>query len=733
MNRYWAHSEREGTSEKQELGEHLENTARIAESFAKSFDPERLSFYAGLWHDLGKYYHEFQDYLDNPTLKRDHRDHSTAGGIYAYESLDWSQAFIVMNLIFGHHSGLVPAGDLMNRLDKNKNEHFIRESIEKGASFLKNYTSLISNSKSAYWNFESGMPDMVSLEMRIRMLFSALVDADFLDTEHHFYPKKTHLRTTSDTPAELYQLLTTHYQTLEQSEKAKESINRARSAIYHQCIDKADNHSIFYLLSVPTGLGKTLSSMGFALRHAMETGKKRVIVALPFTSIIDQNAAEYKKIFGDEFVLEHHSRAAWGEGKLKDDEKMKLAAENWDIPIIITSTVQLFESLFANKTSATRKLHNIADSVIILDEFQMLPINLLEPIFATMEELMRTYNVTIVASSATPLSFEWKDFFQRVGQPVPLIDNSESLFEKHLRVEFHYNPEPITWDDLSQQILEHKQALAIVNTKKDALELYNKIKQQVDHEDVFHLSTLMCSRHRQDILDQVKEKLENNKPVYLISTQLIEAGVDIDFPAVFRAIASLDRIIQAAGRCNREGELSEKGQVVIFDPIEGGMPPGMYKTAAEQTKITLKDQWQELHLPDTYVNFFKKLYSLNNKMLDKTGVQRKRTDPNKGLDFPQIAKDFKMIDEDTVSVMCPYDEEGEMLKQELKHRIPDRLWYRRAQPYVVNLQRNDPVFKEQPQSFREITDDWFVLETHIYDSSIGLNRSMEYSSDQLNF
>jgi len=737
MKKYWAHSERKGTDEKQELEEHLLNTAELAASFTASFDPERLTFYAGLWHDLGKYYHEFQDYLDDPTLQRKHRDHSTAGGVYACQSLDWSQAFIVMILIFSHHGGLICAKDLMKRFEDNKDESFIQKSLQKGSLFLEHYPLPISRVKSDYWNYES--PDMVSLEIRIRMFFSALVDADFLDTEHHFYPDKTHLRTIQKEPSELYQLLSSHYQSLERAENANEAINRTRSFIFHQCVEKAVDHHSFFLLSVPTGLGKTLSSMGFALKHAMETEKKRVIVALPFTSIIDQNAKEYKEIFGDEHVLEHHSQASWGKEQSVEDEsvddeneKMKLASENWDMPIVVSSTVQLFESLFANKTSATRKLHNIANSVIILDEFQMLPIDLLEPIFATMEELMITYNVTIVASSATPLSFEWKNYFQKVGQPVSLIDNSERLFEEYLRVDFQYNAEPITWDELSEQILKFKQALIIVNSKKDALTLYNKLKYQVDPNDVYHLSTSMCSKHRQDILSKVKEKLQGNKPVFLISTQLIEAGVDIDFPAVFRAMASLDRIIQAAGRCNREGKLEKKGSVVIFNPSEGIMPQGMYTTAAEQTKITLGDKWKELHLPNTYVEFFRKLYNLKKGILDNKGIQKERSDPCRGLNFPKISKDFQMIDEDTVSVICPYDEIGEELIEELikesDSKIPNRLWFRRVQPYVVNVQRKD--FKKSSQYFREISDDWpndwFVLKTGIYDSKIGFQCSIHH-------
>lgn len=729
MEKYWAHSARNGTSMKHGLEEHLESTAKLAEAFAAPYDPEGLAKIAALYHDLGKYYHEFQAYLDQPELKRRYRDHSSAGAVYVSEKLDDISALIVCMMILSHHSGLISAREWYKRVRKNQNQPFVQEALERGRSFLQHYQHAFPSMPTSY--FDPEHPDMVSLEMRIRMLFSALVDADFLDTEHHFEPEKKALRRSLMTPEALFDLLLRFYRKLEESDQAKLPINVARSAIFYQCVGQGDQDQSFYLLEVPTGLGKTLSSMGFALKHAICTHKKRVIVALPFLSIMDQNASVYKKVFGAENVLEHHSQADWAVHETLANEKKKLAAENWDLPIIVTSTIQLFESLFSNKTSAVRKLHNIADSVIILDEFQMLPLELLEPIFATMEELMLTYNVTFVVSSATPLSFKWKEYFANVGQPIPLMKQSEELFTKHLRVHFNYHEEPLSWSDLVDEVLQHEQALVIVNTKEDALRLYQLLKGRAEETPVYHLSTLMCSKHRQDVLEQIKLKLQNQEGVYLVSTQLIEAGVDIDFPTVFRALAPLDSIIQAAGRCNREGKM-HRGNVVIFNPSEGGLPRGTYQMATAQTEIILTDYWDQLHLPQTYLDYFQKLYSLDPSRLDQKGIQKMRISPQKGLDFPQIAHDFRMIDQETVSVVCGYDDLARSLIEEAKQNPSlGRTWFRKIQPYVVNLYENDPVFKDQPQSFWEIADHWFVLEADIYDPHVGLNRTMDYSADQL--
>lgn len=726
MKKYYAHSAREGTSIKHDLEGHLKSTAQLAQQFASSYDPEGLAYLAGLLHDIGKYYHEFQCYLDDPSYKRKHRDHSSAGAVYAQQHLSSETAFFLAILILSHHRGLISGLEWAKKVEEKKKERFVQEAIERAEDFLLKHQEKLKENRSPY--FDPRSIDPVHVEMRIRMLFSALVDADFQDTEQHFLPEQTAMRGRHADLSELLQRLITYYERFKQIQNAQTSINRTRSHIFQTCLEKAEQEHPFYLLNVPTGLGKTLSSMAFALKHGVSTNKKRVIVALPFTSIIDQNAAVYQEVFGVDQVLEHHSQVDW---KIKQEsplaERSKLAAENWDIPIVVTSTVQFFESLFAVRTSSVRKLHNIANSVVILDEFQMLPLELLEPIFATMEELMLTYNVTFVASSATPLSFKWKEYFHRVGQPRFLIEESESLFQQYQRVNFSWLKEAISWDELSDRGVGHRQALFIVNTRQDARMLFQALQQKAK-ADVYHLSTLMCSKHRQKVLEEVKRKLQQNQPVYLVSTQLIEAGVDIDFPVVYRALAPLDSIIQAAGRCNREGKQA-KGKVIIFEPVEGGLPSTFYRTATAKTKILLQKKWDSLHIPQTYFDYFQDLYHLHPQQLDGKGIQRRRRKAQ--WDFPQMAKDFRMIAEDTVSVVCPYDQNGKTLIDFVCHAPPNRKWFRQVQPYVVELRRNDPVFREQAESFVAIAENWWVLKTNIYDSDFGLNTTQIYRANDL--
>lgn len=726
MKEFFAHSARDGTTLKHGLKDHLESTAKLAQFFAQSYDPEQLVTIAGLLHDLGKYYHEFQKYLDDPAYKRKYRDHSSAGAVYTANHFNYTESFILAMLIFSHHTGLIAANTWMNRVEDKKDQPFVQESLKKAETLIKDHTPQLQKTRKPYFEVEN--TNCVQLEMRIRMLFSALVDADFLDTEQHFSPEKGALRAKIKSPKNLFHLLESHY-TAFTSNLVIKPINRTRSAIFQECLSKAHQKKPFYLLNVPTGLGKTLSSMGFALKHATYTHKKRVIVALPFMSVIDQNTKVFKEIFGEEQVLEHHSQVDWKVEQRENNERWKLAAENWDAPIIITSTVQLFESLFANKTSSVRKLHNIVNSVVILDEFQMLPIELLEPIFSTMEELMNTYNVTFVVSSATPLSFKWKDHFRKVGQPISLIEKRDELFEQYHRIDFQWWKEQTTWHELSNEIKRQKQSLTIVNTKENARNLYQSLNKSAD--SVYHLSTMMCSKHRRSVLDQVKLKIEKGLSVHLVSTQLIEAGVDIDFPIVYRALAPLDSIIQAAGRCNREGNMLDKGQVVIFEPKEGGMPSKTYRMATDLSRIILRKSWDALHLPQTYTDYFQELFYLDPKKLDKKGIQARRIDPVKGLDFPEMARDFQMIEKDTVSIVCPYDDIAKELIEKIQNMPPNRNWFRQIQPYVVNITRTDTILKEQPNSFKPIADDWYVLRADIYDQSFGLNRTTIYPSSDL--
>lgn len=321
----------------------------------------------------------------------------------------------------------------------------------------------------------------------------------------------------------------------------------------------------FRSLIVPTGLGKTLASIAYGLEHIKHFNKKRIIVALPLVNIIDQTAKVYKEVFGAEAVLEQHSQMSYVDDTGEAMERAKLAAENWDsYPIIVTTTVELFESLFSNRTSKTRKLHRLADSVIILDEFQKLPIHVLAPIFESLHTLMTYFNVTVVLCSATPLSFDNAQLVGNMGKPVGIWEQNDCLFkEMRRRVEYVRLPEPVTALQLSEMILEQRQALCILNTRKDAYRVYRQVKlHKAGDEKVYHLSNRMCPDHRLKVITQIKKDLQNKLPVLVIATSLVEAGVDLDFPVVYRAISPLDSIIQAAGRANREG--GESGEGLYF-------------------------------------------------------------------------------------------------------------------------------------------------------------------------
>jgi CRISPR-associated endonuclease/helicase Cas3 len=384
--------------------------------------------------------------------------------------------------------------------------------------------------------------------------------------------------------------------------KADKPVNRIRKEIYDHCLDAAEQPTGLFRLTVPTGGGKTRSGMAFALRHALHHKMQRVIVAVPFLTITDQTAKTYHEIFEDAddehpVVLEHHSMA---DRNIGDDEEedfrpeevwCRLAAENWDAPIIVTTTVQLFESLFAKNRTGTRKLHRLAGSVIIIDEAQTLPAHLLQPILDALKELCSHYGSTVVISTATQPAFEAIKAFKDV-QAVEIVPNPERYFEQLRRVDYEWRiDQPLAWNAVADFIRAEKQALAIVNTKKDSLALLDAL----DDPDAFHLSTLLCGAHRRLVVDEVKRRLSSGEPCRLVATQVVEAGVDIDFPLVLRAIGPLDSIIQAAGRCNREGRL-ERGRVIVFQPTDGGMPRGSYRIGASETQTLLGDsaEWRSI-------------------------------------------------------------------------------------------------------------------------------------------
>ena len=679
----WAHSAND-RGERHEWLAHADGTATRAQAFAGEFGMAEYGRLLGLWHDAGKLADDWQGYLVRSEAGKARRgsgpDHKAAGAVLAKRHL----GEIFRLVLHGHHGGMSTPQDVHGAVDDQIAERKgkLREAI--GAA-----RSLLGDRFEAAPDFApSGGIAGTKLEadLLLRMLFSCLVDADWLDTEEHFAPERKRAR--ANAAPELAEL----WRRLEDGQRriggAGGPVNEARDAIYRSCLEAAGEPPGFFRLTAPTGGGKTRSGMAFALRHAMRHGQRRVIVAVPFTSITTQTAKTLRDILeraGDAApaVLEHHSNA----GDLIDAAPgwAKLAAENWDAPVVVTTTVQLFESLFGRRPGRMRKLHRIANSVLILDEAQGLPRKFLAPILDALRGLAAHYRTTVVLSTATQPAFEAVPEFAGVDAR-DIVPQPERWFGALRRVEYERPVAPLAWDNAARLMLDgpQGQALAIVNTKRDALALLGALE-AAGEDGALHLSTLLCGAHRRAVLAEVERRLEAGEPCLLVSTQVVEAGVDIDFPLVLRAVAPLDSIVQAAGRCNRNGRMPEPGRVVVFEPAEGSaLPPG-YEQGKQQALIALAEAGAEMRLDDLGVQrrYFERL-------ICGTETDGERIQPlREQFDFPKVADRFRMIDP-TIPVVVRYGKEEELIGEllgELRGAAQRGRGgfsaLRRLQPYVV--------------------------------------------------
>jgi CRISPR-associated endonuclease/helicase Cas3 len=678
------------------LEEHLQKVARKASESAAYFQMETPAFWIGLWHDLGKANPAFQKYLKDADqgISSESVPHAFGGAALIYAML-WQQQQCdswkdLALAIAGHHVGLHDAGVLAQRLEGYVAEH--RTLLHELLSFAKQLPT------PGVWK----LPKLTARERElfIRFTFSALVDADYLDTESHFSPEISKARIVSLDACELWRRFEKNQRALLEQAETRPGTNAvlmaARKDIYEACLSAAQAAPGFFRLTVPTGGGKTRSSLAFALQHILVNDSKRkrprVIVAIPYTSIIDQTVREYRRILGHDAVLEHHSQVPIPEDESQSEETMRLrlASENWDASVIVTTNVQLFESLLSNRPGKVRKLHNIAGSVIILDEAQTLPVGVLAPALDVLKTLVEDYNVSVVLSSAT------QPAFHTISEMIPTDIVVKSQFEKHFvdlaRVSYERKGK-VSWAELAAELRkpERNQIMVVLNSRKDALRLIDELREA---NDVYHLSTLLCGWHRKAILRLIRRRIRHGKPVRLISTQVVEAGVDIDFPEVWRAIGPLDRIVQAAGRCNREGRMASKGRVVIFEPVDGRMPKGEYQAGFGLADFLLgQNDPETLHNPSLHEEYFRRLYAEQN--LDVHKVQPHR----ETLNYPETARLFRLISDDTVLVAVPYGQ-GSRRLTDWKNR-PSRATWRRLQPFVVNLQRRE--------AERLLADDWLEL------------------------
>jgi CRISPR-associated endonuclease/helicase Cas3 len=688
-----AHTPVKGEDRWHKLKEHLDDVAELTERFANKFEAGKLGYYAGLWHDLGKYNPNFQTYLDecdrgtNSYIKK--VPHAIHGAKLAWDLFKLTPLALI---IYGHHAGLQSKSRLTDKFADPKHEDDYRIACANAEQELgklqidEDFNSLV----------RSLLTDSYSYDLLTRLLFSCLVDADYLDTEEHFKPGQTIQRKQSIDLTYLWTTLKTDREKVIQAADVS-SVNQVRREVYEACTNAAKLPAGVFRLAVPTGGGKTLSGLSFALKHAVIHGLDRVIIAVPYTSIIEQTVNVYREIFlDDNAVLEHHSAANTEQFYSDDKEETnddarqqyaqaRLATQNWDAPLIVTTTVQLFESLFANRPSKCRKLHNIINSVIILDEVQTLPVGLLSPILSVLRELCDRYRVTVVLCTATQPAFTGDTGYLKGLKNVRDIiapDLAIQHFQNLQRVNYELHLQGWLWSELIDDLIthQHHQALIVLNTRKDTLavlDTLNSHSDRFDRSDIFHLSTLLCGKHRREVLVTVKARLKNNLPCILVSTQVVEAGVDLDFPAVYRAVGPLDRIVQAAGRCNREGKLG-LGRVVIFQPSEGKVPQGEYQTAVDETIRLLNRANLNLHDPSIFEEYFQCLYQSG---ADIHQIQ----DLRKRLDFPAVAKEFRLIRDDTTSVIIEYDDKVRKRLRELNYRDINAGDYRFLQPYLVSL------------------------------------------------
>jgi CRISPR-associated endonuclease/helicase Cas3 len=710
-DRYIAHVKQSASGEwlaPHELKHHLQKVADLSGKYARCLNSEAWATAAGQWHDLGKYRPPFQAYIrrasgferENAHIEQDKRParvtHSTAGAKHAIEQWPSVPGYILAYLISGHHAGLPDwsggPGALQFRLAEAEQEY--REALSAGPP-----ANLLSAKPPPAPKMAQNR-DSIALWMRV--LFSCLVDADFLDTERYMSPEKNGNREAYSTLDELYHPFFDKMARL-QSEAESTELNEIRKAIFQSCRKMADKPAGIFSLTVPTGGGKTLASLGFGLEHAKAHGKQRIIYAIPFTSIIEQNASVFRDFLGDGAVVEHHSSLDVNPNS--ENAASRLATENWDAPLIVTTNVQLFESLFASRTSRCRKLHNLVNSIVILDEAQQIPRDFHEPITRAMQQMSDYLGVTWVLCTATqPELGEQKDTFGRelhkgLRDVREIIEDPDELAQqlKRVTVEMPAIPDvPTPWEALADKVAAEECCLVIVNKRRDARTLY----EQLPHNGhAYHLSANMCAEHRSIILRKIRKQLEarllgDPTPLRVISTQLIEAGVDVDFPVVFRAMAGLDSIAQAAGRCNREGKMEQKGRVIVFQPEELP-PPGFLRQAAQTTLELLKSgQLDEPLSPRAIQAFFTKLNSRGDRDVHKIcDLLRAKSSPDAPLEiqFREAAGKFRLIDDRGIGVIVPFCPEG--MEESPVHTWLNALekdgsakWvYRKLQRYSVTL------------------------------------------------
>ena len=700
--------------------DHQQGVAELSGRFAAEFGMGDCGRLMGLLHDKGKEQAEWQKYIRGVTgydkeyaNVKSGPNHSYVGAIIAQKQYP-QIAPLIAQPIAGHHRGLY---DYCDYIEETKRDIPHDVTIDEAMSIqLPNLPKL----------------ERFDLHHLVRMLFSCLVDADSLDTEAFMKPEQAKARGCHTSMQELLRKLEEYLQGLRANAPDTE-VNGIRNYVQEQCIHESQGETGFYSLTVPTGGGKTLASVLWALHHAVSNNLSRIVIAIPYTSIIVQTASVLKGIFGEDNVLEHHSNV--NPEDIKDEvmrEQLQLATENWDYPIIVTTNVQLFESLFSNKRSDCRKLHNIVKSVIILDEVQTLPLGFYKPIVHTLSTLQRVFGVSVLFTTASQPILSGRieganpmASFNALQSVHEIIPKEAKLHQKLRRVELQFVEGARSYDEIAEELSKHQKVLCIVNTRRDAKELFSRLRRD---GICLHLSRMMCPAHVSATIRQVKEALKNqdDTPIRVIATQLIEAGVDIDFPVVFRQEAGLDSILQAAGRCNREGK-QELGTTYIFSLGKEHPLPTGYITQTNNARLNMEQQ-HDWFSPEAMTCYFRQLHSRID-IFDIRQMQQHLYKPE--CEFEKAAHLFRLIDDQTTSVIVNWKDSMDMVSQLREEGISYSLMKRLSQ-YSVKIRKHDFQLLQQAGAIEEILEGINVISNpSFYDKEVGLITTNQWLEETL--
>ena len=702
--------------------EHQRGVAELAAEFAGEFGYFSWGYALGILHDKGKERNAFQQYIRkvnglqvaDDRIYKDH-NHAFVGGLLARELMGLSVLNLLSNQIISHHSGLHDYVEVETILQEKQ----LPKEID-CKNVTLNKAQLIREFSEAPLTKQK--IDLKHFHHLSRMLFSCLVDADRLDTERFMDISSWQKRGCASSLSELLPKLEFYMRNL-QANALDTEVNRIRRQVMEQCVREAGGEKGFYTLTVPTGGGKTLSSLLWAIKHAVCHGMSRIIIAIPYTSIIVQTAALLKRIFGEENVLEHHSGFDPDDMKNAEvAEKAKLATENWDYPIIVTTNVQLFESMFSNKPSVCRKLHNLANSVILLDEAQTLPTDFLQPIVDGMKAYQEMFGVSVLFTTASQPVLSGliegsnpRVSFKGIDWITEIIPEGFVLHDKLRRVRLEIDDAGSTYDEIAGRLVQYEKVLCIVNTRKDAKELYDRLPEEGVK---LHLSRMMCPEHICETINRIKELLRSNDApvIRVIATQLVEAGVDMDFPVVFRQEAGLDSVLQAAGRCNREGKLAQ-GKTFVFSLSAENRKPYGSMAAANNARLNLPAT-SDWFAPSVMEAYFKQLYS-RTETFDRKTISHYLYKPDE-LCFEKASDAFKLIEDDGVNLIVNWGNSMDLVA-ELKTSGCTYSLMKQLAKYTVGIRQSD--FKKLVQygAVEEILEGIYLLsDREQYDKDTGV-------------